>query len=244
MNAPDSAPRPQRLGDEIAARLDAWIREQGLPPGAQLPTEKALCDRFGVSRPVIREAIARLKAEGSVRTRQGSGAFVSERPEVFRLPLPDALPQDAAEVFELRYVVETGAAALAAERRDEHDLQRIAATLAQMQAALDSHADAAGHDDAFHAAIAEATHNRALARFAQFMGQQYARSRRPTWSEAGHASGRAREAQDEHQRIFDAIAAGDAAMARQAAAAHLTGAARRLGLDTARWRALDEGEHT
>src|SRR5690606_20252758 len=171
-----------------------------------------------------------------------SGAFVAERPEVFRLPLPDALPQDAAEVFELRYVVETGAAALAAERRSEQDLQRIAATLSQMRAALDSHADAAGHDDAFHAAIAEATHNRALARFAQFMGQQFARSRRPTWSEAGHASGRAREAQDEHQRIFDAIAAGDAAAARQAAAAHLTGAARRLGLDTARWRALDEGE--
>lgn len=244
MNAPDTNPPPARLGDEIAMRLDAWIREQGLPPGAQLPTEKVLCERFGVSRPVIREAIARLKAEGSVRTRQGSGAFVAERPEVFRLPLPDALPQDAAEVFELRYVVETGAAALAAERRTEHDLQHIAATLAQMRAALDSHADAAGHDDAFHAAIAEATHNRALARFAQFMGQQFARSRRPTWSKAGHASGRAREAQDEHQRIFDAIAAGDAAAARRAAAAHLTGAARRLGLDTARWRALDEGEHT
>mgnify|MGYP001422115676 CR=1 FL=1 len=242
MNAPDTAPRPARLGDEIAERLDAWIREQGLPPGAQLPTEKELCERFGVSRPVIREAIARLKAEGIVRTRQGSGAFVAEPPEVFRLPLPDALPQDAAEVFELRYVVETGAAALAAERRDADDLERIAAALDHMRAALTTHADAAGHDDAFHAAIAAATHNRALARFAQFMGQQFARSRRPTWSEAGHRSGRAREAQDEHQRIFDAIAAGDAAAARQAAAAHLTGAARRLGLDTARWRALDEGE--
>lgn len=238
MNAPDAPTPPARLGDEIAARLDAWIREQGLLPGAQLPTEKALCERFGVSRPVIREAVARLKAEGRVRTRQGSGAFVAERQEVFRLA------DDSAEVFELRYVVETGAAALAAERRNDHDLQRIAAALEGMRAALDNHADAAVDDDAFHAAIAAATHNQALARFAQFMGQQFSQSRKPTWSEAGHAAGRAREAQDEHQRIFDAIAAGDAAAARQAAAEHLTGAARRLGLNTARWRALDEGEHT
>lgn len=244
MNAPDSGLRPARLGDEIAGRLDAWIREQGLSPGAQLPTEKALCERFGVSRPVIREAIARLKAEGCVRTRQGSGAFVAERPEVFRLPLPDGLPQDADEVFELRYLVETGAAALAAERRTEHDLQRIAAALARMHAALETHAEAAGADDAFHIAIADATHNRALARFAQFMGQQFSHSRKPTWNEAGHASGRAHDAQDDHERIYKAIAAGNPAAARQAAAAHLIGAARRLGLDPARWRAVDEGEHT
>lgn len=240
MNA--SATHPARLGDEIAERLDAWIREQGLPPGAQLPTEKALCERFGVSRPVVREAIARLKAEGCVRTRQGSGAYVAERPEVFRLPLPDGLPQDADEVFELRHLVETGAAALAAERRDEQDLQRIAAALGRMRTALEAHADAAGDDDAFHAAIADATHNRALARFAQFMGQQFAHSRKPTWSMGGHAAGRAREAQDEHERIYQAIVAGDPTAARRAAAAHLTGAARRLGLDPARWRAVDEGE--
>ncbi|MDX5446540.1 MAG: FadR family transcriptional regulator [Zoogloeaceae bacterium] len=244
MNAPETPSSPARLADEIAGRLDAWILDRRLPPGTQLPTEKELCERFGVSRPVIREAIARLKAEGCVRTRQGSGAFVAARPEVFRLPLPDGLPQDADEVFELRYLIETGAAALAAERRDDSDLQRIAAALERMRAALETHAEAAGDDDAFHVAIAEATHNRALARFAQFMGQQFSHSRQPTWSEAGHIAGRARQAQLEHERIYQAIAAGDAAAARQAAAAHLTGAARRLGLDPARWRAADGGGTT
>ncbi len=242
MSNPKPQQRPLRLSDEVADALESWIRLESFQPGAQLPTEKALCERFGVSRPVVREAIARLKAEGCVRTRQGSGAYVAERPEVFRLPLPDGLPQDADEVFELRHLVETGAAALAAERRDEQDLQRIAAALGRMRTALEAHADAAGDDDAFHAAIADATHNRALARFAQFMGQQFAHSRKPTWSMGGHAAGRAREAQDEHERIYQAIVAGDPTAARRAAAAHLTGAARRLGLDPARWRAVDEGE--
>lgn len=242
MNALDPIRRPARLSDDVAQQLDAWIRQQGLPPGAQLPTEKVLCERFGVSRAVIREAVSRLKADGCVRTRQGSGAYVAERPEVFRLPLPDALPQDAAEVFELRYVVETGAAALAAERRTAQDLERIAAAIERMRHALDAHSDAVTDDDSFHVAIAEATHNRALARFAQFMGQQFSGSRAPTWSETGHATGRARDAQTEHQRLYEAIAAGDPMAARRAAAAHLKGAAHRLGLDPARWRAVDDEE--
>lgn len=244
MNAPELTPRPVRLSVEVADALEAWLRTEGFAPGTQLPTEKVLCERFGVSRPVIREAIARLKADGCVRTRQGSGAFVAARPGegVFRLPLPDVLPQDAADVFELRYVVETGAAALAAERRDAADLARIGAALARMRSALANAVDAVVDDDAFHVAIAEATHNRALARFQQFVGQQFSGSRAPTWSPDGHRAGRARDAQCEHERIFEAIAAGDARAARVAAAAHLSGAARRLGLDPARWGALTDEE--
>ncbi|AUN95597.1 FadR/GntR family transcriptional regulator [Pseudazoarcus pumilus] len=244
MNAPEPVPRATRLSDEVADALEAWLRSEGFAPGTQLPTEKVLCERFGVSRAVIREAIARLKADGCVRTRQGSGAFVAARPGegVFRLPLPDVLPQDAADVFELRYVVETGAAALAAERREAADLAHIGAALARMREALAAAGDAVVDDDAFHIAIAEATHNRALARFQQFVGQQFSGSRAPTWSAAGHRAGRARDAQREHERIFAAIAAGDAPGARRAAAAHLVGAARRLGLDPARWRALAQEE--
>ncbi|MBA4743336.1 MAG: FadR family transcriptional regulator [Azoarcus sp.] len=244
MNAPELQSRTHRLSDEVADSLEAWMRAEGLAPGAQLPTEKVLGERFGVSRPVVREAIARLKADGCVRTRQGSGAFVAARPGegVFRLPLPDVLPQDAADVFELRYVIETGAAALAAERREEGDLMRIAQALARMHAALIGADDAVVDDDAFHVAIAEATHNRALARFQQFVGQQFSGSRAPTWSPAGHRAGRAHDAQREHERIYEAIAAGDAHAARRAAAAHLSGAACRLGLDPARWGALTDEE--
>jgi len=242
MSAPEKSPRPSRLSEAVARQLEGWISEQQLKSGAQLPTEKALCERFGVSRAVIREAISRLKADGCVLTRQGSGAYVAARPGhgTFRLVresprLAGVSPDEVSDIFELRYLVESGAAELAALRRNAADLARMEAALARMGEALAAGTDAVADDDAFHVAVAAATHNPQLERFQAFMGQQFSESRAPTWSARGHATGRARQAHTEHTRIFEAIAAGDGAAARAAAAAHLVGAARRLALDPARW---------
>lgn len=227
-------PRPQRLSDTLANQIEHWIRDQGMAPGAQLPTEKLLCERFGVSRAVVREAISRLKAEGSVETRQGLGAFVAAHPGQgsFRLLSPaHASAAEIVQIFEMRCVVEVGVAQLAARRRSEADLARIAAALAQMERALAGEADGASADDAFHVAIAAATGNGQLERFLAFMGRQFSDTRAPTWDESGLRSGRAAEAQAEHRRIFDAIRAGDGVAAGEAARAHLVSAARRLGLD-------------
>lgn len=236
-----SGTRP-RLSEAIARRLEEWIREENLAPGDQLPTEKVLCERFGVSRAVIREAISRLKADGCVRTRQGSGAYVAARPgqAAFRLVAsasgaPEILPQEIADVFELRYLIETGASGLAAIRRGEADVARMREAIERMRAALATGGDGLADDDAFHVAVAAATHNPQIERFQLFMGQQLSDSRAPTWSPVGHGAGWARLAQEEHERIFAAIAAGDPEAARLAAGAHLAGAAARLGLDSARW---------
>lgn len=231
-------PRPVRLSDTLARQIEDWIRDQGMAPGAQLPTEKLLCERFCVSRAVVREAISRLKAEGCVETRQGLGAFVAARPGQgsFRLLSGEgATPGEFAEVFEMRCLVEAGVAELAARRRSQADLDRLAAALAQMEHALAGNVDGAGADDAFHVAIATATGNGQLARFLAFMGRQFSESRQPTWSEGGLGSGRAAEAQAEHRRIYEAICAQDGDAAREAARLHLVSAARRLGL-----AALDE----
>ncbi|WP_332675034.1 FadR/GntR family transcriptional regulator [Aromatoleum sp.] len=242
MNPPPTAKRVSRLSDEITLQLERWITEQQLSSGTQLPTEKVLCERFGVSRAVIREAISRLKADGCVTTRQGSGAFVAARPGQgsFRLVRglehsPPILSDEMSDIFELRYLVETGAAERAALRRTAKDLDRMRDVLGRMQDALAAQADAVGDDDAFHVAIAAATHNSQIERFQAFMGGQFSDSRAPTWSSDGHRSGRAREAQAEHVRIFEAISRGNAGAARRAAEAHLVSAARRLGLDPLRW---------
>ncbi len=227
-----------RLSDEVAQRLETWILEEGFQVGARLPTEKDLCGRFGVSRAVIREAISRLKAEGCIRTRQGSGAYLASQPGEgsFRLvgtnhDAPGGLPPEIADVFEMRYIMETGATELAAMRRTEMDIERIGDALARMERALLDGENAVAADDDFHVAIAGATRNPQLERFQVFMGHQLSQSRAPTWDEEGHAAGRARQAQEEHQRIFDAIVAGDAAAARSAASAHIQRAVVRLGLD-------------
>lgn len=225
--------RPLRLSDRVSSQIEAWIRELGLAPGTQLPTEKVLCERFGVSRAVVREALSRLKAEGCVETRQGLGAFVAANPgeTSFRLVRElEAGGDDAADIFELRCMVESGAAELAALRRSEEDLQRIGRALAVMEQAVASGSGGAVSDDAFHLAIAAASGNRQLERFLAYMGRQFSDSRLPTWNEDGHCSGRAAQAQAEHRRIFEAICKGEAAQAGLAARVHLTAAACRLGV--------------
>src|SRR6476469_10247926 len=113
-------PRPPRnLMEEVVARIAGEIRSGRLAPGARLPTEQQLMQAMGVSRTVVREAVAALRAEGLVTTRQGSGAFVSA--DASRVPFridPEGLSSigDVLEVMELRLAIEVEAAALAAER--------------------------------------------------------------------------------------------------------------------------------
>ncbi|MFL6674703.1 MAG: winged helix-turn-helix domain-containing protein, partial [Massilia sp.] len=64
------------LGSRVAAKLRQKIRDDGLAPGTRLPSEQAMAVHFGVSRSVVREAIALLKDEGILNTRKGSGAFI------------------------------------------------------------------------------------------------------------------------------------------------------------------------
>ena len=231
--------RPSQLSESVSNAIEAWIRDGSMAPGVKLPTEKTLSAEFGVSRAVVREAISRLKAEGYVHTRQGAGAFVRARPglESFRLAeRSEGASRDVtADTFELRYIVETAAAALAAQRRTGADLAAMRAALATMAERLQCGGDGTQADDDFHIAIAAATGNPMIQRFARFMGNQFYDSRVPTWNEEGHAQGRARDAQDEHQRIFDAIAAGDPVAAHEAARNHLLQAALRLGLKTDHW---------
>jgi GntR family transcriptional repressor for pyruvate dehydrogenase complex len=221
--------RPASLSEEVFLALEERIRAAEFRPGDRLPTEKQLSALFGVSRAVVREAVARLRADGYVETRQGAGAYVCGQPgkASFRLPaaVPDG-PGDGAQIFELRLLVEAGAAELGAQRRTAADLRRLRTELKAMAAALKAGTDGAAADDAFHRAIAAATHNPYVGRLVEFLGRQFSGTRRPTWAEADRAAA----AQQEHEGIFAAIAAGDAAAARAASEAHLRNTAQRLGI--------------
>ncbi len=226
--------RPSSLSDEVFRALESRLQSGEFAPGERLPTEKQLSEAFGVSRAVVREAVARLKADGYVETRQGAGAYVAAQPggASFRLGRGDGFDADGVrQIFELRLLVEVGAAELAARRRTDEDLRALRTELERMGEALERGADASAADDRFHRAIAAATHNGQVRRFMEFLGHQFSDSRRPTWSADGHQQGRARAAQKEHERLFAAIAAGDRAGPRRAAESHLRNAAKRLGLE-------------
>src|SRR6266702_7953242 len=113
---PLSAPRS--LTGELVARLADDITSGRIPPGSRLPTEQEMIATTGVSRTVVREAVAALRAEGLVITRQGVGAFVTANPRrPFRLEGGelDEL-REVIGVMELRTGVEVEAAGIAAER--------------------------------------------------------------------------------------------------------------------------------
>ena len=223
MNAID---RPSSLADEAYARLSLQLDMNLWKAGDKLPAEKALAESLAVSRPVLREALARLKADGRIDTRQGAGAFVADRNKLsaFRMQATrndQTLRHTERDILELRQIVESGAAALAAERRSDADLQAIRCALEAMHASLASRHDGSMHDDAFHNAIACATHNSQIAKFIEFLGAQFSESRKATWDDIGYGVGIAAVGQSDHAAIYKAIAAQDSAKAKRISHSHV-----------------------
>jgi len=232
----DRLSRPASLASRVAQTLRDAIAAGRFAAGARLPAEAALAETFDVSRPIVREAIALLKADGVLVTRKGSGAYVSETPggQVWRVAsAPDGGPT-LAQLFELRRVVETACAEMAALRRTDADLARIRAALEAMQVHAADFPSAAAADIAFHHAIAQAAHNPCFTGLTDFVSQQLLAARQHAWENSARLNslqGTPRAADAEHLALVEAIAAGDPSAARAAANAHLSAAAARMGLD-------------
>ncbi|CAN5543416.1 FadR/GntR family transcriptional regulator [soil metagenome] len=218
---------PSNLAERVMARLGADIRGGRLAPGARLPTEQELTSTMGVSRTVVREAVAALRANGLVVTRRGSGAYVAENPTAspFRIVAPQfGRIEDVLAVMELRLAVEVEAAALAAERASRKQVATVRAALRDIDRALRGGEGAVAEDFAFHRAIAEATGNAQFPRFLAFLGSHVIPRQSVRLSVDTPAERRAylERIQHEHGRIVAGIAAGDPVEARRAMHDHLT----------------------
>src|SRR5499426_2256188 len=164
---------PRSLTGELVARLTDDITEGKIPPGSRLPTEQELIAATGVSRTVVREAVAALRAEGLVVTRQGVGAFVpanARRP--FRVDF-DKLSslREVLDVMELRTGVEVEAAGLAAERATAAQQRKIVDCLNMIDRALRRGEDAIDQDFALHCSIADASGNPQFRRLLEHLGR-------------------------------------------------------------------------
>jgi DNA-binding FadR family transcriptional regulator len=223
---------PANLTGALVHRLAAEIRGGRLPPGARLPTEQELMREAGVSRTVVREAVAALRAEGLVITRQGVGAFVAEHPGagVFRLMPTEAEGlQQVIQVLELRLALEVEAAGLAADRRNAAALAAMSAAERDFAEAVASGGDAAEADYATHRAIFAATGNPFFLRLLDVLGRHAIPRRALGLVERGEAERRAYldQVAREHRAVIAAVTAGDAAAARDAMRAHLEAARER-----------------
>jgi GntR family transcriptional regulator, transcriptional repressor for pyruvate dehydrogenase complex len=216
----------------VASSISREIAQGRLKPGDKLPTEQILATTFGVSRNVVREAIAKLRSEGRVWSQQGRGAFVAASTNATVLSIDhDALQRgDAfAGLFELRGILETQAAALAASRRSKQDLAKMREALSSMTASPYGSVQWLKKDLEFHIAVAKATRNAYLAQFLEFVSERVRES--ILAAGASRASDEmARATLTEHQNILAAVEAGEPAVAQRAMRAHLDNAARRVGL--------------
>ncbi len=230
MANPRSAFRPLRppgnLTSELTARLTDEIVSGNLPPNSRLPTEQEMIATFGVSRTVVREAVAALRSEGLVDSRQGAGVFVA--PDLSRRPFridPDGLQavQGVIDIMELRMSVEIEAAGLAAERHKTRDVAEIEKSLQAFRKAVERGDEGVEADYQFHLAVSKATQNAYFRSFIEFLGRHiiprrsiHINARNETAQRAYHAKVLA-----EHENIYKAIKAGSGRAARQAMRKHL-----------------------
>ena len=212
-------------------RLRGFLSDADWRAGDRLPTQTKLCERFSVSRSALREAVATLKAEGLLTSRQGSGVFVAKpAPPPFRLSGDDLdrIP-GILNLLELRAAVEIEAAGHAALRRTKAQAEAVSEALTRIEREIDEGRTAIDADLAFHLAVADAANN---PRFGEFL--EYLRSllipRQRVRLEADPAVGHAgylRMLQREHGEIAQAIQVGDAVGARAAMRRHLVDGAQR-----------------
>lgn len=231
------------LTDHVAGILIERILSGAYPVGEKLPAGRLLADEFGVSAAVIREATERLRTKGLVRSRQGAGCIVlaNTLDTGFQLETPVGLDrQGLLYIYELRAGLEGAAAALAALRATEDDLQNMAHILSELKASLHEPDSAFEWDFAFHRSLAAATHNPHYSQLLSYLSGQWRHSvqvaRRHTLEAMPldpPASGlqRATRVHEEHEAILGAIRARDPHAARLRAQQHLQRACERLGLD-------------
>jgi DNA-binding FadR family transcriptional regulator len=220
------------LSEQIVAVLRTRINEGLYPRGGKLPSEHELIDEFKVSRTVIREAIAKLRAAGLVSVRQGVGVFIESLAPLqpFWIDTDLALVNETVAVLELRIAIEVEAADLAAARRTDAHLEAMREAMATMNDAITKGEDSIRADLEFHRVIAEATGNAHFLKLFNYLGELVIpRAKLRTFELTGQTR------QDyldrvnrEHAKVYDAIAARDGAAAGEAMRLHLSGSKQRL----------------
>lgn len=220
----------RRLADILYGQLLEQIMSGALVRGQKLPTENALCKAFGASRPVVREALMRLQADGLVESRRGSGTYLE------RTPSPDVSrfvePSDFAaylRAFEVRMALEAESASYAARRRTSEDLNALHAATEAFSLAIEAGEPARHLDGGFHRTVAMATGNELFVRQLDDLTTEIEGLMNISLglTRLGSAERRAAVVQ-EHRQIVDAIEMGDADLAAVYMRFHLSQARRRL----------------
>ncbi|TKC81609.1 FadR family transcriptional regulator [Trinickia terrae] len=221
-----SSGRRRSLTELVIQALTDKIERGEYAPGAKLPTEPELCAEFGVSRTVVREAVASLKLGRRLIARHGVGVFVSDETaqSIETAFIDPSTFKNSMHVLELRIGIETECAAYAALRRSEQHLKALKQVYAGMEiVSAEDDAECARADFEFHLAVATCSGNPHFSSLLKSLGQEIIIDLR-----LKHAKADAKERktyikriQREHGDILAAIEKQDEAAARRSMRKHL-----------------------
>lgn len=217
------------LGDLVFERMHRAIKSGAYKPDERLPTEHELASEFEVSRPIIREALRRLREQGFIYSRRGAGSFV--RAVGMREPLGFGQLENVADLlncYEFRLTVEPAAAQAAAERHDAASLSAIRQALELMRDATNRQSHREDADFQFHLAIARAAQNSYFFTAMEALKDHIAVGMRFHGASVKRETTGLTRVFGEHEAIAEAIAAREGVKARQLMHDHLSGSRERL----------------
>jgi GntR family transcriptional repressor for pyruvate dehydrogenase complex len=228
INIPYGRVQESRLYEEVAGQIRQRILSGDILPDTKLPPVHTLAREFGVSRTVVREAIQSLQSSGLVSVRHGSGVFVSE-PTVAAVtemlqPILQFRNASVYDLHEVREILETAIASLAAQRAIQEEKVELLRVLEQMESTLEAPKEYVKADLLFHAILAKATRNEVFLLLLQPLVEFLVQSR----TRAAQAPGGTVESLRGHRAIFEAVSEGDHVRAKETMREHLSEVRRRL----------------
>jgi GntR family transcriptional repressor for pyruvate dehydrogenase complex len=213
------------LSDHIVGQIADLISRGALKTGDRMPSEKQLCEKFGVGRTSVREALRSLSAMGVLESHMGDGTFVAsgagrflEQSLRWGLLLNAKVVED---LIETRLMLESHNASLAAAKATPEDLERTEESIKLMESSVTDPGRYLEHDLQFHLTIARATQNSILQSLLITTRGYLQAWIRETLARPGQAEKRARLSIAEHKRILRALKNKDSEAARHAMAAHI-----------------------
>lgn len=216
----------KKVSSLVREELIKMIKSGELPPNSKLPTEQELAEKFGVSRVPLREALSVLEATGVIESKQGGGSWVKE---VNLATMLDSVQFEMVDVrqvhdlLEMRTIVESEAAFLAAERHKEEDIKELYESLLAFKQVMDDDKRVGYEADyAFHRVLVKAAYNPFLTQTIDHLSDLHLRALKFSLEKNLGWSSKRKEVYREHEKIYEAIKKRDAEAAKNAVIEHLT----------------------
>jgi GntR family transcriptional regulator, transcriptional repressor for pyruvate dehydrogenase complex len=214
-------PRPPALAHRVYEQIAARIANGEFRANTKLPSENDLAAMLGVSRPVLREALQKLRSEGTIVARQGAGNFVRDTAGTVLSFSPVETIADIQRCYEFRLTIEPVAAREAASRRDPQNLRKMEDALDLLQDATQNKRHREDADFGFHLAVAEASNNHYFSSTMQALREHIYVGMHMHGLSLQGSPPKLQHVLDEHRSIFEAIRSNDLDTAEQRMRQHV-----------------------